>query len=337
MQSQYSAMEERTTRVQDLTTLFAKPIPQNSKEAESPFTDSFGEQTSQMRYNNRLLPVLVLFALTLTLRAQVPSTPPEVENESIVGIHKEPYHATLVPYKDRSEALAADRKASSWARSLNGPWKFHWAPRPEERLVDFYKPGFNVNSWRDIPVPSNMEVEGYGTPIYTNFTYPFKKDWPRVTGEPPREFTTYTERDAVGSYRRDFDVPANWNGRRIFVTFDGVDSAFFLWVNGKQVGYSVNSRNPAEFDLTSYVTPGAKNLIAVEVYRFSAGSYMEDQDMWRLSGIFRNVTLWSAPQVHVRDFSLTTDLDPSYRVEFSVSPRRFITTLLRRSRHDVCS
>ncbi|WP_263384522.1 glycoside hydrolase family 2 TIM barrel-domain containing protein [Granulicella arctica] len=267
-----------------------------------------------MRYKNiSISALLVLFALTLTLRAQTPSIPPEVENEAILGIHKEPYHATLMPYKDRTEALAADRKASSWARTLNGSWKFHWVPRPEERPVDFCKPAFDVSGWKDIPVPSNMEVQGYGTPIYTNFTYPFKKDWPRVTGEPPREFTTYTERDAVGSYRREFDVPANWKSRRIFVTFDGVDSAFFLYVNGKKVGYSVNSRNPAEFDLTPYVIPGAKNLIAVEVYRFSAGSYMEDQDMWRLSGIFRNVTLWSAPQVHVRDFSLTTDLDPGYR------------------------
>ena len=130
--------------------------------------------------------------------------------------------------------------------------------------------------------------------------------------EPPRNFTAYEERNPVGSYRRDFDVPAAWEGRRIFVTFDGVDSAFFLWVNGRQVGYSVNSRNAAEFDLTSFVKPG-RNSIAVEVYRFCAGTYLEDQDMWRLSGIFRNVTLWSSPQVHVRDFFIKTDLDAQYR------------------------
>jgi beta-galactosidase len=112
--------------------------------------------------------------------------------------------------------------------------------------------------------------------------------------EPPKNFTAYTERDPVGSYRREFELPAGWAGRRIFISFDGVDSEFFLWVNGRMVGYSVNSRNAAEFDLTWYVKPG-RNLVAVEVYRYCAGSYLEDQDMWRLSGIFRNVTLWSAP------------------------------------------
>ncbi len=239
--------------------------------------------------------------------------PPEVENEQVLSINKEPYHATLMPYKDRSEALVANRRASTWARSLNGQWKFHWVPRPEERPVDFYKPDFDVSSWKEISVPSNMEVQGYGTPIYTNFTYPFKKDWPRVTSEPPKQYTAYLERDPVGSYRREFDVPTAWNGRRTFITFDGVDAGFFIWVNGKKVGYSVNSRNPAEFDLTTYLIPGQKNLLAVEVYRYTAGSYMEDQDMWRLSGIFRNVTLWSAPQVHVRDFAVETDLDSNYR------------------------
>ena len=261
----------------------------------------------------RLWTALAVVAVTFPLHAQKAALPSEVENEQVLGISKEPYHATLMPYKDRSEALTANRKASTWARSLNGQWKFHWVPRPEERPVDFYKPDYDVSAWKEIPVPSNMEVQGYGTPIYTNFTYPFKKDWPRVTSEPPKEYTAYLERDPVGSYRRDFNVPADWNGRRIFLNFDGVDSAFFIWVNGMKVGYSVNSRNPAEFDLTSYVVPGQKNVLAVEVYRYSAGSYMEDQDMWRLSGIFRNVTLWSAPEEHVRDFSLTTDLDPSYR------------------------
>jgi beta-galactosidase len=257
--------------------------------------------------------LMVTPTLTPLLHAQQAAVPPEVENEQVLGINKEPYHATLMPYKDRNEAIVANRRASTWARSLNGLWKFHWVPRPEERPIDLYKPDFDVSAWKDIPVPSNMEVQGYGTPIYTNFTYPFKKDWPRVTSEPPKEYTAYLERDPVGSYRREFDVPLAWNGRRTFITFDGVDAGFFVWVNGKKVGYSVNSRNPAEFDLTSFVIPGQKNLLAVEVYRYTAGSYMEDQDMWRLSGIFRNVTLWSAPQVHVRDFAITTDLDSNYR------------------------
>ncbi|MBP8302948.1 MAG: discoidin domain-containing protein [Phycisphaerae bacterium] len=244
--------------------------------------------------------------------ARAATVPPEIEDEKVLGIHKEPAHATLMPYKSLREALAARRHASSFCRSLNGPWRFHWVPRPEERPVDFYRPEYDVRAWKEIPVPSNWQVLGYGTPYYRNAGYTFRRDWPRVMGEPPRNWTAYTERNPVGSYRRDFEVPADWEGRRVFLTFDGVDSAFFLWVNGQKVGFSVNSRNAAEFDVTAYVRPG-RNMVAVEVYQYSAGSYLEDQDMWRLSGIFRNVTLWSAPQVHVRDFLIRTDLDPQYR------------------------
>ena len=131
---------------------------------------------------------------------------------------------------------------------------------------------------------------------------------------PPEKFTAFHERNPVGSYRRVFTVPENWKGRRILITFDGVDAGFFIWVNGKKVGYSVNSRNAAEFDLTKYLVAG-KNTLAVEVYRFTTGSYLEDQDMWRLSGIFRNVTLWSTPQQHIRDYFIKTNLDKNYKDE----------------------
>jgi beta-galactosidase len=255
---------------------------------------------------------LLLIAIPVVLAAADAPLPPEIENEQALGINKQPYHATLMPYANRTEALAAKRHASTLSRTLNGSWRFHWAPRPEQRPVDFYKTDYDVSAWKDIPVPSNWEVQGYGTPYYRNYGYIIKKDWPRVMTEPPKNYTAYEERNPVGSYRRDFEVPAAWNGRRIFVTFDGVDSAFYIWVNGRQVGFSVNSRNAAEFDLTAFVKPG-RNMMAVEVYRFSAGTYLEDQDMWRLSGIFRNVTLWSSPQVHVRDFFVKTDLDAQYR------------------------
>ena len=238
--------------------------------------------------------------------------PPEVEDPQCLGVHKEPAHATLMPYGTLGEAVAARREASSLCRSLNGLWKFHWVAHPDQRPVDFYKPEFDVSKWNEIPVPSNWQVLGYGTPYYRNFGYTIKKDWPRVMSEPPKEYTAYDERNPVGSYRREFELPADWQGRRVFLSFDGVDSAFFLWINGQKVGYSVNSRNVAEFDVTKYVRPG-KNLVAVEVYRYSSGTYLEDQDMWRLSGIFRNVTLWSAPQVHIRDFFVKTDLDAQYR------------------------
>ena len=238
--------------------------------------------------------------------------PPEIENPELLGINKEPYHATLMPYANLQEALVAKRHASSLCQTLNGQWKFNWVPTPEKRPVDFYKPNFDVSAWKEIPVPSNWEVQGYGTPFYRNLGYTIKKDFPHVMSEPDKKYTSFVERNPVGSYRREFTVPAEWSGRRNFITFDGVDCAFFLWVNGEKVGFSVNSRNAAEFDLTKYLKSG-KNMIAVEVYQYSSGTWLEDQDMWRLHGIFRNVTLWSAPEVHIRDFFVKTDLDKDYK------------------------
>jgi beta-galactosidase len=240
------------------------------------------------------------------------TVPPEIENPELLGINKEAAHATLMPYANINEALIAKRHASTFCRSLNGTWKFNWVSWPQMRPVDFYKPAFDVAAWKEIPVPSNWQVLGYGTPYYRNLGYIIRKDFPHVMSMPPKTFTAYLERNPVGSYRRDFDLPADWKGREIFLTFDGVDAGFFVWINGEKVGFSVNSRNAAEFDITKYVKPG-RNMVAVEVYRFTSGTWLEDQDMWRLSGIFRNVTLWSSPQEHIRDFSVKTDLDDQYR------------------------
>lgn len=237
--------------------------------------------------------------------------PPEIEDPEVFAINKEPAHATLMPYADLGEALAANRHESSFCRSLNGMWKFHWVSWPQARPVDFYKPAYDVSGWDEIPVPSNWQLLGYGTPYYRNLGYTFKRDFPKVMSTPPKNFTAYEERNPVGSYRRDFDVPADWNGRQVFIAFDGVDAGFFLWVNGHKVGYSENSRNVAEFDITKFINPG-RNMVAVEVYRYTTGSYVEDQDMWRLSGIFRNVTIWSAPVTHIRDFFIKTNLDDNY-------------------------
>ncbi len=261
------------------------------------------------------LPLFVgaCLAFPVVARAADAPLPPEIENEQILGENKQPWHATLMPYANMGEALKAIRCDSSFARSLNGQWKFNYVPRPEGRPVDFYKTNFDDSAWKTIPVPSNWQLLGYGTPYYKNNGYTIQRDWPRVMTEPPKNYTAYEERNPVGSYRRTFDVPATWDGRRVFLTFDGVDAGFFLWINGQKVGYSLNSRNAAEFDITPYLKRGASNLLAVEVYRYCSGTYLEDQDMWRLSGIFRNVTLWSAPEVHVRDFRVTTDLDAQYR------------------------
>jgi len=253
-----------------------------------------------------------LFPLSGILAQTVAPIPPEIENPELLGINKEPYHATLMPYANLQEALLAIRHKSTLCRSLNGNWKFNWVPTPEQRPVDFYKNDFDVSAWKEIPVPSNWEIHGYGTPFYRNLGYTIKKDFPHVMSEPEKWYTSFKERNPVGSYRREFEVPADWAGRRNFITFDGVDCAFFLWINGEKVGFSVNSRNAADFDLTKYLKSG-KNTIAVEVYQYSSGTWLEDQDMWRLHGIFRNVTLWSAPQVHIRDFFVKTDLDKAYK------------------------
>ncbi|RXF67767.1 glycoside hydrolase family 2 TIM barrel-domain containing protein [Arcticibacter tournemirensis] len=238
--------------------------------------------------------------------------PKEIEDPQNIGINKEASHATLMPYGSLKEALAGKRHASSFSQSLNGFWKFNWVDWPQKRPVNFYKPDYDVSGWKEIKVPSNWDVQGYGTPSYSNYNYIIKKDFPHVMSTPDEKFTSYKERNPVGSYRRDFTIPAAWNGRRIFITFDGVDAGFFIWVNGRKVGYSVNSRNAAEFDLTNFVKTG-KNVLAVEVYRYTSGTYLEDQDMWRLSGIFRNVTLWSSPQQHIRDYFIKTDLDDQFR------------------------
>jgi beta-galactosidase len=248
----------------------------------------------------------------LLSKADTASVPKEIEDPECIGLNKELNHATLMPYASLKEALKANRHASSYARNLNGLWKFNWVDWPQKRPVNFYKTNYDVSGWGDIKVPSCWQIEGYGTPYYSNYNYIFQKDFPRVMSTPPVNFTAYQERNPVGSYRKNFEVPADWDGRRIFLTFDGVDAGFFLWINGKKVGYSVNSRNAAEFDITKYVKPG-NNMVAVEVYRFTTGSYLEDQDMFRLSGIFRNVTLWSSAQEHIRDYFIKTTFDPQFR------------------------
>jgi beta-galactosidase len=233
------------------------------------------------------------------------------ENENIFGINKEAGHVTYVPYASAPQALEDVAGNSPYYSSLNGFWKFNWVKQPSERPADFYKTDYDDSKWGMIPVPSNMEMEGYGTPIYTNITYPFKNNPPYVMGEVPEDWTAYKEPNPVGSYRRYFDIPENWNGKEVFINFDGVISAMYVWVNGEKVGYSQSSMNPAEFNITRYVKPG-KNLLAVEVYKYSDGSYIEDQDMYRFSGIHRGVYLYAAAKTHIRDFFLTSEFPDGF-------------------------
>jgi beta-galactosidase len=236
--------------------------------------------------------------VTESISAEVP----DWENPEVIGRNKEPGHCTLVPYPDTETALQCEREASPFYKSLNGKWKFNWVRKPSERPLDFYKSEYDVSGWDEIPVPSNWQMHGYGRPIYLNMRFPFPSNPPHI----PHSY------NPVGSYRREFTVPAGWDGRQVFIHFDGVKSAFYLWVNGQLLGYSQGSMTPAEFNITKYIRPG-KNILAVEVYRWSDGSYLEDQDMWRLSGIYRNVYLFSSPSVHIRDFFVRCDLDKQYK------------------------
>jgi Beta-galactosidase/beta-glucuronidase len=246
----------------------------------------------------------------------VAATPPDWENEQVFQINREPARATFTSYATADQALANERGKSPWYKSLNSKdaWRFNWVPHPDLRPRDFFKPGFDDSSWKTIPVPANWEMHGYGTPMYVSAGYAFKIDPPRVMGEPKSDYTTFKERNPVGSYRRTFQTPANWAGRRVFIHFGGVQSAFYVWLNGQRIGYSEGSMEPAEFELTPYLKDdGSKNLLAVEVYRWSDGSYLEDQDSWRFSGIFREVFLYSTADVRIADFAVRTDLDENYR------------------------
>ena len=204
----------------------------------------------------------------------------EWENEEIFAINKEDGHSTYVPFSSLAELMSSEYFKFPWMTpnsslyySLNGLWKFNWVKQPSERPVDFYKTDYDVSSWKEINVPSNMEMLGYGTPIYTNVTYPFRNYPAKIL--PQGGYTNEKEPNPVGSYRREFEIPDNWDGKEIFIHFNGVYSGFYLWINGKKVGYSQGSNNDAEFNITKYIVPG-KNIVAVEVYRWTDGSYLED-------------------------------------------------------------
>jgi len=215
------------------------------------------------------------------------------ENPNVTGINKEKPHAYSF--------LAEDKADNPMIKSLNGIWKFKWSPDPQSRPAGFYAENYSTDKWDDILVPGNWELQGFGTPVYTNFTYPFKRDAPKVMGEPEKYYTSYIERNPIGSYCTTFTIPESWDNKQLFINFGGVKSAMYVWINGQKVGYSENSMSPAEFDITKYLRKG-ENKLAVEVYHLCDGSYIEDQDMWRLSGIFRDVDLIARPKTFISDF-----------------------------------
>ncbi|MBX3433514.1 MAG: DUF4981 domain-containing protein [Pirellulales bacterium] len=224
------------------------------------------------------------------------------EDHQVIGRNKLDVTATMVRFDDAAAARAGSRDDSPYVKLLNGTWKFKYVGTPEERPRDFFKTEFDAAGWDDIAVPANWERQGFGQPIYTNVNYPFNKNPPFIAGD---------NGNPVGSYRTTFTVPDAWKGRRVLLHFEGVESACYVWVNGVEIGYSQDSRTPAAFDVTDHVKEG-ENVLAVQVFRWCDGSYLEDQDFWRLSGIFRDVLLKSVPRAGLYDFEVQTDLDENY-------------------------
>ena len=222
-------------------------------------------------------------------------------NPVVVQINKQPGRATSVPYHNEVAAIADARDDSPFVQSLNGAWKFQMADCPAQAPEGFEVEDYDDAAWADIPVPSNWELEGHGKPIYTNVKMPFHNDPPNVPEDD----------NETGCYRRSFDIPADWDRRRVSIMFEGVESAFHLWINGEFVGYSQGTRLPAEFDITDHIRPG-QNTVAARVYRWCDGSWIEDQDHWWLGGIYRDVYLVSTPAVTVRDFFAIPNLDENY-------------------------
>lgn len=251
-----------------------------------------------------LLPVVLLCALVFSPRLPAqPAEPVLWQDPSRQESGQEKPAATLVHYPSEEMARQGLTKASPLVQSLNGPWQYHWVGKPADRPMDFWKPDFSDQKWGTIPVPSNVEVQGHGFPIYTNITYPWRAANPPIV---PDDF------NAVSSYRRTFTVPKSWADHEVFLAFHGVNSFFTVWLNGHELGFNKDSRTPSTFRITPHLQQG-ENLVAVQVFRWNDGSYLEDQDFWRLSGIFRDVTLWATPQIELRDFEVHASLDTAYR------------------------
>ncbi|MCY1723329.1 discoidin domain-containing protein [Prolixibacteraceae bacterium Z1-6] len=250
----------------------------------------------------------LLFLVVLVCTSIFAQDIKEWEDPAVFNINRTDPHASFFPFENERLAWDNNKNESTYFQSLNGIWKFNIATNPAGRPVDFYKTDFDVSNWADIKVPANWERQGFDTAIYVNTRYPF---W-MIVDERPNPPNIPHNYNPVGSYRRNFTIPEDWDGRQISIHFGAVKSAFYIWVNGKKVGYSEGSKTPAEFDLTEFIQPG-ENTLALEVYRWSTGSYLECQDFWRISGIERDVYLLATPKVHIRDFFVLAGLDENYK------------------------
>lgn len=249
--------------------------------------------------------LILLAGLTATFASAQEQPLPEWQSQYAVGLNKLNPHAYVWPYATAADVEKGAYEESPYYMSLNGKWKFHWVKNPDTRPKDFYKPSFYTGGWADINVPGNWERQGYGTAIYVNETYEFDDKMFNFKKNPP---LVPSEENEVGSYRRTFTIPAGWEGRRVILCCEGVISFYYAWVNGEFLGYNQDSKTPAEWDITDKLKKG-ENTIALEVYRWSAGAYLECQDMWRLSGIERDVYLYSTPKQYIADYKVTSILE----------------------------
>ena len=226
--------------------------------------------------------LFVVMALVMNVKAQ------EIadwwNDVSVYAVNKVPPRTNVIPYQDENGINNLEYRESPYYQCINGTWKFNWVEKPADKPQGFYAEGYDVTSWGSIPVPGNWEMNGYGVPVYVNQTNEFPSNQPYAP----------TEYNPVGCYVHEFNVPETWNGRNVYINFGAVKSAMYLWINGQFVGYSEDSKTPAEFDITPYLKKGV-NRLAVEAYRFSDGSYLECQDYWRMSGITRDVFIYSKP------------------------------------------
>jgi beta-galactosidase len=253
-----------------------------------------------MKHKSLLIFCYCFFAVTVFAQKD------EWQNPAVNEVNRAPMHAYYFAYENENAALKGCRESSVNYKSLNGLWKFHWVKDAEERPVDFFTLKYDDKDWKSIPVPGIWELNGYGDPVYLNIGYAWKG---KFKSDPPR---FPTENNHVGSYRKEIEIPAGWKGKEIFVHFGSVTSNIYLWVNGRYVGYSEDSKLEAEFNLTKYLNVG-KNLIAFQVFRWCDGTYLEDQDFFRLSGVGRDCYLYARNKKHIRDIRVTPDLDEQYR------------------------
>ena len=254
--------------------------------------------------------IILLIAMTLTMDV-VAQKKGETSSDgvsdwwndvSVFEVNKVTPRTNVIPYYDESGISKLNYRQSPYYKCINGEWKFNWVEKPSDKPQGFYKVGYDVSSWKTISVPGNWELNGYGVPVYINQQNEFPSNQPYA----PKEY------NPVGCYIHSFDIPEEWDGRKVYINFGAVKSAFYLWINGQFVGYSEDSKTPAEFDITEYLNKDEENILAVEAYRFSDGSYLECQDYWRLSGITRDVFIYSKPEINVFDFFAKAGLDSKY-------------------------